>query len=85
MREEAGGSNAVIPAHPMGDAVPQRTKKHNKVSHPTPTRWVVQRRSASILVLDLHSLRASFRGGWTRRCADYRMALREDMVRVSAT
>ena len=44
-----------------------RPKMHNKPSHPTPTRRVVGRFLASILVLGLHGLRASIRGGWTRR------------------
>ena len=40
----------------------------HKASRPTPTRFLVWRGLASILVLGLHSLRASIRGGWTRRC-----------------
>jgi hypothetical protein len=47
-------------------------KTLNKASHPTPTRRVVRRRMASILVLGLHSIRASIRGGWTRR-SSYRV------------
>jgi hypothetical protein len=49
-------------------APPKKTP--NKASHPTPTRWVVPRLLASILILGLHSLRASIRGGWTQRSAN---------------
>jgi hypothetical protein len=51
-------------------AVVTRPKSTNKPSHPTPYRPLVRRRLASILVFVLHILKASIRGGWTRRCAE---------------
>ena len=57
---------------PLSFAPPKKTP--NKASHPTPTRWVVRRFLASILVLGLHSLRTSIRGGWTRRSEEESLA-----------